>query len=159
MKLNFKTALTDNNIKIVCNRMKIPLIGVFMDDELPDRYKDGNYIVNLESSYQSGSHWVAFIKEKGSIYYFDPFGVYPDQPLYENWMKNNYMIYMNDRDLQSISSILCGYFCIGLFLYMKLNTDKRTTFQKFESYFRMFNYKNTKLNDKIIKDYISNYFS
>ena len=55
MKLNFKTPLTDNNIKIICNRMKIPLVGVFMDDELPDKYKDGNYIVNLDTSLRGHS--------------------------------------------------------------------------------------------------------
>jgi hypothetical protein len=139
----------------ICRQMQIPLVAVYMDDELDFRLKDGNYIVNLESSHQQGSHWCAFILEQGTAYYFDPFGIFPDEPIHQHLLKNNFEIIMNDKTLQNINSILCGYFCIGLFLFMKMNTG--TTYKKFEGYFRLFNYKNTKLNDKVIKDYLTSH--
>ncbi len=35
-----------------------------MKDELENNLKEGNYIINLENSNQSGSHWTCFIKDK-----------------------------------------------------------------------------------------------
>ena len=80
------TTLSNSDINIICNTLKIPLKGVFMKDEVgttrlqPDdpaskrEFKlplsDGNYVMNLQDSHEGGSHWVAFIKNKSNILHY-----------------------------------------------------------------------------------------
>jgi len=58
-----------SNVKLeeICKKKGIPLNGVYMKDELAEiQPQEGNYIINLQSSYQgSGTHWLALIIEGG----------------------------------------------------------------------------------------------
>ena len=69
------TTLSNSDINIICNTLKIPLKGVFMKDEFKLPLQDGNYIMNLQDSHEGGSHWVAFIKNKSNIFYHDSYAV------------------------------------------------------------------------------------
>ena len=54
--------LTNFDIENICQSYEIPVLGVLMKDDLPNKVTDGNFIINLESSVdkngkqQSGSH-------------------------------------------------------------------------------------------------------
>jgi hypothetical protein len=49
-----------------------------MKNELPVKIKDGNYIINLQSSTQGdGTHWTALIIRNDTALYFDSFGAPP----------------------------------------------------------------------------------
>ena len=103
------TTLSNSDINIICNTLKIPLKGVFMKDEVgttrlqPDdpaskrEFKlplsDGNYIMNLQDSHEGGSHWVAFIKNKSNIFYHDSYAVIMPQNQYDLF-KSEKIIYI-----------------------------------------------------------------
>ena len=67
------TTLTNSDFYSICIKLKLKLNGIYMKDELPSDLKEGNYIINLENSNQSGSHWTCFIKSKNDIFYYDSF--------------------------------------------------------------------------------------
>ena len=73
----------------------------------------GNFIINLDSNYKrGGTHWVAAIKLKDIIFYFDPFGVKAPIKIGFN--------YYNNHQFQKKEEKLCGMYCL-LFLYFGEN--------------------------------------
>ena len=48
--------------------------GVYSRDNLPDKIKDGSYIINLDEYYDIGTHWVA-LYVVNNVTYFHSFGV------------------------------------------------------------------------------------
>ena len=48
--------------------------GVYSRDNLPNKIKDGAYVINLDEYSDIGTHWVA-LYVKNNITYFDSFGV------------------------------------------------------------------------------------
>ena len=49
--------------------------GVYSRDNLPDKIKPGEYIVNLNEYHDIGTHWVALHANNKTVTYFDSFGV------------------------------------------------------------------------------------
>ena len=49
--------------------------GVSSRDNLPDKIKDGAYVINLDEYYDIGTHWVALYASNNDVTYFDSFGV------------------------------------------------------------------------------------
>ena len=50
--------------------------GVYSRDNLPDKIKDGAYIINLDEYSDTGTHWVAlYVVNNNDVTYFDSFGV------------------------------------------------------------------------------------
>ena len=50
-------------------------IGVYSRDILPDKIKDGAYVVNLDEYSDIGTHWIAIYVNNKTITYFDSFGI------------------------------------------------------------------------------------
>ena len=50
-------------------------IGVYSRDNLPDKIKDGQYVINLDEYSDIGTHWVALYVNNKTVTYFDSFGV------------------------------------------------------------------------------------
>jgi hypothetical protein len=67
-----------NNIELndLCNRLfGKKFIGVFASDKLPKLKKNQMCIANLDTSKQSGTHWVSFYcNDQGTCYFYDSFG-------------------------------------------------------------------------------------
>ena len=95
------TTLSDSNIKLICNTLKIPLKGIFMKDEFKLPIEQGYYIMNLENSNEDGSHWVAFIKNKSNIFYHDSYAVIMPQNQYDLFKSEQNNIYYNTLQKQS----------------------------------------------------------
>jgi hypothetical protein len=152
-----------SNVKLeeICKKKGIPLNGVYMKDELAEiQPQEGNYIINLQSSYQgSGTHWLALIIERGSIYYQDSFGViYPLEILvfihkYEKLNKVKCKIGHNKTQIQDLKSDRCGYFCLGLLYFVKCHKDE-PLFDACNEYINMFSDNDLKGNDTILMKYI-----
>ena len=53
--------------------------GVFSRDNIPNQ--NGMYIINLDSKFGLGTHWVSVIIEPKRILYFDSFGLIPPYEL------------------------------------------------------------------------------
>ena len=117
--------------------------------------KNKYYIINLENSNQSGSHWVCLILNNKNAYYIDSFGIFPPEEVENRLNKLNYTIYYNDTDYQNLNSSSCGLFCLGAIQFLKLNKYSMIKFNN--EFIKMFNYSNTKQNDKIIKNYLEKY--
>ena len=49
--------------------------GVYSRDNLPNKIKDGAYVINLDGYSDIGTHWIALWVNNNSVTYFDSFGV------------------------------------------------------------------------------------
>ena len=85
-------------------------IDVFSRDNLPDKIKNGGYVINLDEYYNIGTHWIAFT-------YFDSFGIEHIPKEVTKFIGNRNVI-SNIYKIQNYDSIMCGYFGIGFIDYM-----------------------------------------
>lgn len=94
--------------------------GVFAKDEIKNIKVNKNqnfaFVLNLQNSYQSGSHWTAVYYDKDLPYveYYDSFGLEPPIEL-ENLIKKNIKkpINYNPFQHQDPFSVRCGYYSIN----------------------------------------------
>ena len=49
--------------------------GVYSRDNLPNKIKDGAYVINLDEYSDIGTHWIALYVYNDDVIYFDSFGV------------------------------------------------------------------------------------
>ena len=127
-------------------------IGVYSRDNLPDKIKDGAYIINLDDYSDIGTHWIALYLNRKTVTYFDSFGIEHIPKEVKKFIGNRNII-SNIYRIQNYDSIMCGYlfyrFCIGFIDYMfkgKSLTD----------YTNLFSPNNFKKNDDIILNYFLN---
>ena len=146
------TTTTNSDLYSIAIKLKIKLNGIYMKDEIPTDLKEGNYIINLENSDQSGSHWTCFIKNKDNIYYYDSFGVVPPQNLYDISVKNSLNLYYIDKHDQNLDSTSCGYWVIAFLFYM--NNTKGPMLDRMKKFDKKFNNKNRKENEIQLKKYM-----
>ena len=91
--------------------------GVYSRDNLPNKIKDGAYVINLDEYSDIGTHWVALWVNNNNVTYFDSFGV-EHIPKEIKTFINNKNIKTNIFRIQAYDSIMCGYFCIGFIDFM-----------------------------------------
>ena len=111
--------------------------GVYSRDNLPEKIKDGAYVINLDEYADTGIHWVALICKKNEIVYFDSFGV-EHIPEEIKELIGNKNIKANIFCVQANNSPMCGYFCIGFidFMLAGKKLTKRWIFKYAVRYFR-----------------------
>ena len=49
--------------------------GVYSGNNLPDKIKDGSYVLNLGDYSDIGTHWIALYANNKTVAYFDSFGI------------------------------------------------------------------------------------
>jgi hypothetical protein len=117
--------------------------GTFSRDTIPGA--SGLMIVNTDPSYLSGTHWIAIFidpsRQRGE--YFDSFGRPPDEHFtsYMNAHCSNWIY--NKRQLQSVISKFCGYYCIVYCLLRSIGKDMNSFLKTFS--------RDTGYNDFLIK--------
>jgi len=84
-------------------------LGVYSRDTIPDDLTHGSGIINLETSEESGSHWVCFYSFVDHVFYFDSYGLQPPE---EFISKSTQRIKYSNSEIQNADSIMCGYYCI-----------------------------------------------
>jgi hypothetical protein len=155
VKLNFDKELSNVDINKICKAMGIKLNGIYARDDLPSNLKNGNYVINLDSEDGPGTHWCSFIKDDVTIIYFDPFGMPPPQNEVDIFFEDHEVLFYSIKEIQNIDSVVCGYYTIAFFKYMKmLNGD---IFKRFMQFVDMFSTK-TKKNDAYLKNIINTYY-
>jgi len=84
--------------------------GVYSVDTLPDR--PSLLVCNTDKSTKPGQHWIAIhVDDGGRGEYFDSFGRRPTKQ-FEAYMNKHCAVWtFNKKQLQSIISSLCGYYC------------------------------------------------
>jgi len=151
--LSHDNGLTNLDILEIMHHLKLPFNGVFSKDMLPKNLKNGNYVLNMENDKEGhGTHWCAFIYNNGNITYFDSFGLYP--PIEVMQQAKGEIIY-NSKQIQSMDSTACGWFCVG-FIKNSCKTPSMNEEAKLKRYIDMFSNNPTK-NDLILKRYIHTY--
>ena len=78
--------------------------GVYSRINLPDKIKDGVYVINLDEYVNIGTHWIAlFVKPKYTVY-FDSFGIEHIPKEINKFIRND--IKSNIFRLQAYDSIM-----------------------------------------------------
>ena len=92
-------------------------IGVYSRDNLPNKIKDGGYVINLDEYSDIGTHWIALYVNNKTVTYFDSFGIEHIPKEVKKFISNRNII-SNIYKTQNYDSFMCGYFCIGFIDYM-----------------------------------------
>jgi hypothetical protein len=144
-----------NNFQLdeIANHYGMALKNVVMNDEMQSiPAKNGNYIINLQSSTQgNGSHWIALCIEDKDIFYFDSFGIICPSEV-TNFCKRipNSSLAYNDLQIQHIDAQTCGWYCISFLLHLR--TKKKDIYKSASEFIGRFSY-DTIDNNKILKQY------
>ena len=86
--------------------------GVYSRGNLPDKIKDGAYVINLDEYSDIENYWIALYVNTKTVTYFDSFGVEHISKEIKKCI-NNKNIIANIFRLQAYDSVMCGYFCNG----------------------------------------------
>ena len=62
--------------------------GVYSRCNLPNKIKDGAYVINLDEYSEIGTHWIALCVKNNDITYFNSFGVEHIPKKIINFIKN-----------------------------------------------------------------------
>ena len=98
--------------------------SVLPRDRLPSRVVyPSSYVVNTHESSKKGEHWLALYFDKtGYCTFFDPFGLSPSFYGFDNYLKKTSRGFtFNTQQIQSVTSSVCGYYCIYFVLLMSRN--------------------------------------
>ena len=140
--------LTNIEIEKILNKKKIKINGIFMRDELKNFNKKGFYIINLDKSTSTGTHWCVIYKND-KTFYFDSYGFPPPEEI-QNIIKP--YIFSN-KNIQDINSSSCGYYVILFILYFNKNKhrDDIETFQDFINFFNDDNSLNVNMKNQYLQ--------
>ena len=104
--------------------------GAYSRNNLPEKIKDGAYVINTDKYADVGTHWIALFCNRSEIVYFDSFGVEHVPEEIKEFVGNK-IIKANIFRVQANNSAMCGYFCIRFIDFMlagKKLTDFTNTF-------------------------------
>ena len=122
--------------------------GIYCRDNLPNKIKDGAYVINLYEYSDISTHWIALYVKNNDITYFHSFGVENIPKEIKAFIKNR-NIKTNIFRIQAYDSIMCGYFCIGFINFM----FKGKTLTEYTNLFLPNDFKK---NDDTILNYFTN---
>lgn len=96
-----------------------------MRNALPKKPKvNESAIVNLDNKENPGTHWVAYIKRKNQVIYFDSFGdLGPPKELIKYFGKNVNIKYNYER-FQNFNTYTCGHLCLEFLINNQLTQNE-----------------------------------
>ena len=98
---------------------------VYSRDNLPDKIKDGAYVINADEYSHIGTHWIALYVLNNNVTCFDSFGI-EHTPKEIKIFIDKSIVVANIFRTQAYGAIMYGYFCIGFINFMlvgKILTD------------------------------------
>ena len=122
--------------------------GIFSQNNLSLKIKDGPYVINLHEYADVDTHWIVLFCNRNEIVYFDSFVVEHVPQEIKEFVGNKNIIAKIFR-VQANHSVMCGYFCTGFIDFML--AGKKLT--NFTSMFSPYDFKD---NDDIILSYFKN---
>ncbi len=145
--------MTVSNIVLIkiAKALNLDLSAIIMKDHLKDEQPRGCYIINLQSSNNEGTHWVCLCINKKQAFYFDSFAGEPLPEVIDYCKANKLSLCMNNFIIQNLDSSACGYYCLGIILYLHQNNTK--FLNDCNDFINIFD-DNTKDNEKLLKQYI-----
>ena len=121
--------------------------GAYSRNNLPEKIKDGAYVINTDKYADVGTHWIALFCNRNEIVYFDSFGVEHVPEEIKEFVGNK-IIKASIFRVEVNDSVMCGSFCIGFVDFMlagKTLTD----------YTSLFSPHDFKKNESIILSYFN----
>ena len=113
-----------SNLEIIDAAKKLSLYGfseVFFRDTLPTKTKLNECrILNIDSYYGGGTHWVMWFKKGKDKYYFDSYGVQPPSELIA-YLKSP--IFYNSERVQQNGEVFCGHLCLFALKQLSLGNN------------------------------------
>ena len=142
--------LTNIELFDIAKKNNIALDNVIMIDEIQEfSNKDNlNLIVNLQTSGNSGSHWVCLIIRNKHWLYIDSFGAYPHFRIMKHCLKNKYKLGYSAYICQDLKSQRCGYYCLQCIKYLQ-NSKATNIYDIANKYVNEYE-PNRKTNEKIV---------
>jgi hypothetical protein len=124
--------LSNYDIDELIIKMAIPNFkGCFYKDTLKKIEPSSSYIINLNSEFNekneqnAGSHWVAlFTDELKKAIYIDSHGEKEPNEIRNLLKCNQYKIAHTTKNIQSLMSNLCGYFCLGFIFFLTVSKHR-----------------------------------
>lgn len=151
--LNLHTDRTSNvELEQIANHLGFNVTFISRNEARKIKKSDAIYIVNLDDSEGSGSHWASLVVYNNEAFYIDSYGVYPPDQINKKLTKFKKAFY-NSTQYQYLDSSACGLFSLGVIHYLLNNGF---TVEAFDNFLDMFDYKHLKKNDLIIKKYLEN---
>ena len=130
--------------------------GVYPSDKLPTSVSSypALFIANVDTSEKPGSHWVAFYFTKNKEgEFFDSYGLPPSNytGTFTSFLNNNSSSWkFNTLTLQSMTSKVCGHYCLYFALFRCRNISMNSIVYRFSN--------NKQRNDFLVKNFIEKHF-
>lgn len=136
-----------NLLKFRCKDM---LLGIFPCDRIPTRIPTRRpllLVCNTDPHTRPGEHWVViYIGNDASGEYFDSFGQ-PPLPIFERFLSKFCSKWTyNSKQIQSVTSQVCGHYCAFYCLYKKLDYSLNDIINCFSH--------DTALNDLLVHKFV-----
>ena len=146
--------LSNFDLEDIAENYGFTLNSISMKNELKTiSPKNGNYIVNLESSTQGdGTHWLSLVIRGKQCFYFDPFGILQPTEIIDfcRRIPKSHLAY-SEFEIQNIKADTCGFFASGLLIYLHDNPNKDIYLAAGE-YMKQYSYGTTE-NNATLKAY------
>ena len=120
---------------------------MYSRNNLPNKIKNGVYVINLDECENTSTHWVSLFVQTKYTVYFDSFCIEHIPKEINKFINND--IKSNIFRIQAFDSRMCGYFCIEFINYML----KGTTLL---DYTNLFSPNDFKKNDQVINGIFKN---
>jgi hypothetical protein len=133
--------------------VNIPLRGIYNKDNLPFDIKNGFYVINLDDSKGTGTHWTGFLRSKNNIFYFDSYGLPPPSEVMKILKPLN--VYYNDKIIQHINTSSCGYWVIAFSCWMyHVKSESSDPLDHYQKFLNLFDDKNQIQNEVKLKEFL-----
>jgi len=142
---------------MLANRMGLPVVWIGNKDNLPDKLKQGAYIVNLQDDEDAdgndlpGTHWTAFVVTDEGAAYSDSFG-FPPPSQVQQFLRPLRPYSYTSTQIQNIQSGHCGRY--ALFFIHFLLTHKGGMESRIDAYMDLWS-ANPKNNLKLLDAYMA----
>jgi hypothetical protein len=154
MNQNMSKGLTNGELEKIGKKCLLNFIGVYPADVIPPiKGKEKNnflsVIFNLSPHYETGSHFIAIVKTKQKIYFFDSLGTkynYSKSIIKFMNLFHKPIIYCIKK-IQTSTSIFCSFFCLAFILHMQKQNHYP---QQFYKLFPIC----SKKNDNIVQNFV-----
>jgi hypothetical protein len=146
--------LTNFELEDIANHYGLNLNAIVMKDELKNyQPRNGNYIINLQSSSQgNGSHWIALFVQDKNCFYCDSFGVICPTEITAFCKRiPKSRLGFSEKQIQFIESETCGFYALGLLIHINQSKNK-DIYKSASDFINIFSY-DTKYNNTILKKY------
>lgn len=144
--------LSNFDIEKLCDKLDLPLVGVYQKDELVNAPKTiGSYYINQQSSTDGdGTHWVlakiycdedrdtiTFGECYAKALYFDPFGLDMAKEV-ADFLEPFKPIPYNNKQIQSVRTSECGWYCLACDYSLEHYKHKDTYLDDYEEFLEHF---------------------